>query len=487
MPFDFDSSGIAANVSIGYGANSPQIKFTAPNKSCLWNDFPVQIKVPRLVCASPSDPQGTIQINPYSVTFGAGPFTPPDSDFPFMHVYDAYDAILCGYKLEVKLTGTITFGSAQIGVANPCNGCSACSDPTYYNGAFDSGWVDAGACTCAQAATFPDGHEYFTPVFRPFSPLVGFGLINGTLNGRWVSSGTSIPDYQPNVAFGVFFAAPGTDSVRQLPLGDDSGASPPSSDWANSIVVGDAGMEDASGSPHHGVKAVGGGHGTMWWQTNTYAGQQSIMAFAVPGPSGADAMYLFLRVRDPGTAGVDGYMLKGMDTSCETYRIDNGVATLLDTFTLDYPMAAAFGYRFWATGNLLGVQANIEKPDFFGSELPFIGSSSDATYAGDDSYVGVGLDGATAEIVVVMAGDGNTTPNIEGLTIVPATSGCGIITTTFTNVKSAIDAMNVAGTCPITATLLGGHGSDLVGPTAGALTGAHCTGGTYWREGMETP
>jgi hypothetical protein len=182
---------------------------------------------------------------------------------------------------------------------------------------------------------------------------------------------------------------------------------------------------------------------------------------------------------------VDGYYLKGTNTQAQIFRLDNGASTLLATIPLPYPMADAMGYRFWATGNLLGVQANIDKPNSFGSELPFIGSATDSTYSGD-GYVGVGIDGSTGIIVSAWGTNGNGSGIFPRLTIWLPTDSCGLITKTYNNIKTTIDAMNAAQTCPVLATIIA-HGSDLAAPDREGMQGAHCTGGTYWREGMETP
>jgi hypothetical protein len=488
VPFDFDPSGIAASCDLGDdSSHAPQIRFTAPNKSCLWNDFPVRIKCNAFSgCIAPVDPAPSYQITGYPTPFGAGPFTPPDNVWPAIHLYGILNPILCGYTFEYRVTGNITFGSSQIGVANTLTGCGGCSDPNYYFiGPYDTGWQDAGGPDCAQAATATDDHMYFTLALRPFSPIAGAGFTNGKLEIRWVGGGGTPPDYDPVQPYAIFFAAPGDNGTRDLRLGDCDGASPPTSDWTNSVVVGDAGIEDISCTPQFGVQAVGGGHGTMFYNAWRFEAQQAVELYAQPKPTGTDAIYIFLRLQDPGLAGVDGYYLKGTNTQAQIFRLDNGSSTLLATIPLPYPMARAMGYRFWATGSLLGVQANIDKPNSFGSELPFIGSATDTTYA-DDGYVGVGIDGSTGILVSAWATNGNGSGVFPGLTIWLPTNSCGVVTKTYNQIKADIDAMNAAHTCPILATIIA-HGTDTAAPDDGGMQGAHCTGGTYWREGMETP
>jgi hypothetical protein len=88
----------------------------------------------------------------------------------------------------------------------------------------------------------------------------------------------------------------------------------------------------------------------------------------------------------------------------------------------------------------------------------------------------------------------------EGLIIRLPTNDCGIVGKTYTQIKNDVNALNLG----ITAAVLGGHGADTAEPDPnstifpdcsslfGALygkpmTGATCTGGTDYREGMETP
>lgn len=488
-PFDFDTSGIAAFTELGDGSShDPQIKFTAPDKSCAWNGFPVEIHCnPFAGCSVPADPETTHQINGYSVTFGAGPFTPPDTDWPFSHIYGLLDAILCGYTMEYRVTGTITFGSAQVGVANQSTGCGGCSDGTYYNGSFDTGWQAANIGNCAQAATFTNQHMVATVVFRPFSPIVGFGVVGGSVQLRWVGGGGTPPAYAPFQPYSVFFSAPGAPGLgaKNLTFGDVPSTSPPDSDWSNSVVVGDNGMETVASG--YGAESVSG-HGTMWWNANEFEAQQAVEVFVKPKPGGANALYIFLRLTDPGTANVCGYYLKGTNTTAEVYRLDNGVSTLIDSLPLPYPMSDDnIGYRFWMTGTLYGVQANMSlPPPWSTSSLPFVGGGTDATY-NHPGFVGLGLDGTTGHIVSAWGTNGNGNAAVfPGLHVWLPTDSCGNLSKTYNNIKTTIDAMNAAHTCPILATILG-HGGDLAQPDLGAMIGAHCTGGTYWREGMETP
>lgn len=488
MPFDFDSSGIAAFCELGDGSShDPQIKFTAPDKSCVWNGYPVEIHCnPFAGCGTPSDPNPTHQLAGYSTPFGAGPFTPADSVWPFIHLYGILNPILCGYTLEYRISGGVTFGTMQIGVANPLTGCGGCSDATYYGGNFDTGWQDAGGPDCAQAATATDGHTYFTVVIRPFSPIAGAGIVGGLMQIRWVGGGGGGPSYDPFQPYQVFFSAPGAPElgVKNLSFGDASATSPPDDDWTNSIVVGDNGMETVASG--YGVKSVSG-HGSMWWNRNMFEAQQAQEVFVIPKPGGANAVYLFLRLTNPGTANVCGYYLKGTNASAEIYRLDNGASTLLATIPLPYPMAAAMGYRFWATGNLLGVQGNIAlPPPWSTSSLPFLGSTTDSTYSAP-GFVGLGMDGTTGVIVSDWATNGNGNAAVfPGLHIWLPTDSCGNLSKTYSQIKSTLDSMNIAHTCPILATI-NHNGGDIALPDAAAMIGAHCTGGTYWREGMETP
>jgi hypothetical protein len=489
-PFDFDPSGIAAFCELGDGSShDPQIKFTAPDKSCAWNGYPVEIHCnPFQGCVAPVDPDPTYQTAGYATPFGAGPWTPPDSTWPFIHLYGILNPILCGYTLEYRVTGNITFGSSQIGVANPLTGCGGCSDPTYYaTGGYDTGWQDAGGPDCAQAATATDDHTYFTVVLRPFSPIVGAGFTNGVLRIRWVGGGGSPPAYDPFQTYRVFFAAPGGPELgsRSLTFGDAPSTSPPAPDWTNSVEVGDNGMETVASG--YGVKSVSG-HGSMWWNTRMFEAQQAAEVYVKPKPGGTNALYIFLRLTNPGTANVCGYYLKGTNTTAEVYRLDNGVSTLIDSFPLPHPMSSDnLGYRFWMTGSLYGVQANMSlPPPWSTSSLPFVGGGSDATY-GDPGFIGLGLDGTTGVIVSAWATNGNGNAAVfPGLHIWLPTDSCGDLSKTYSQIKTTLDLMNVAETCPIIATI-NHNGSDLAQPDLAAMAGAHCTGGTYYREGMETP
>jgi hypothetical protein len=86
----------------------------------------------------------------------------------------------------------------------------------------------------------------------------------------------------------------------------------------------------------------------------------------------------------------------------------------------------------------------------------------------------------------------------QGLTIYLPTDDCGTVTKTYSQIRTDINALNLG----ITATILGGHGADTAEPDPTSdmvaactppvlmgkeMLGATCTGGTDYREGMQTP
>ncbi len=88
----------------------------------------------------------------------------------------------------------------------------------------------------------------------------------------------------------------------------------------------------------------------------------------------------------------------------------------------------------------------------------------------------------------------------EGLIIKLPTDDCGGVTKTYTQIKNDVNALGLG----ITAAILGGHGADTAEPDPNStiypdcssllghlygkpMTGAICTGGTDYRQGMETP
>jgi hypothetical protein len=66
------------------------------------------------------------------------------------------------------------------------------------------------------------------------------------------------------------------------------------------------------------------------------------------------------------------------------------------------------------------------------------------------------------------------------LYIYPTIDSCGLGTMTYTNLATAINALNI----PITATVLGGHGSDLVAPDPAATLDTFCCLGCFYGKAM---
>jgi hypothetical protein len=307
------------------------------------------------------------------------------------------------------------------------------------------------------------------PVFTNFSPITGgVTIAHGKLTWTWGADPLTVATYNPDQDFNVFFSPPCHPTGGNLDICPSASAtSPPTAEWENSVIPGDAGIESRS-STQCQVGSTTSGRGTMWWDAETFPADQWVNVFAFPHPGGTDALYLFLRLSDPGTANVCGYMLEGTETTAKVYRIDNGALTLLATFPLTAPQAEAMGYRFFINGSLIGVQGNLDTP-YYGSEFPSIGTTSDSTYT-SGGFIGVGVSGLTGRIRVVSGGA--LAVNVPGLFINLETDSCGVLTKTYDDIVVAVNALN----CGITASVLGGHNADIAGVSAGGLDGAICAG-----------
>jgi len=472
VPIDF-ASNAPASVTLQEPGSIDAIKFTAADESCRWNDYLVRLKAKTRDSGAPRAPNEAKQIATFVTTTGLGCWVPdPVTEWPPVYLYDYLEGLLSGQKLQARVRFFATSGGTSVGAFSVVmDGIGLCSpgQPGPILGAYDSGFFDISCVDCTIAT---DPLIALQVCFNNFSPVVGVVQITeGILDIQWVPDTGPSSDYEPFEPFAIVFIPPcADDSAKTLHFANDGSTdSPPTSAWENSVIIGDAGME---GATDYGAVAVGGGHGTIWWAHQEFPADQFVQVTAFPAPIDPDAVYLFLRLTNPGTANVCGYVMKGTSASAEVYRIDNGVLTLLDTFTLDPPMlTGAFMYRFFASGTNFGVNANIDTADSgFGADLPLIGTTSDATY-NHQGFVGVGIDGSDGVIAEVSAGHCPTCPP-PGLTVILDVDSCGNITTTYQDINLAVTAADIG----ITTTVLGGHGSDIVTPTQGVMAGAICTG-----------
>lgn len=212
MPIDLIPGLPIAFVDVGGGAHSDQLRLSAPDRSCIWEGFPVTLFCGAINCAIPiADPEPAYQISTYTKPAGAGPGSPLESQWPSLYVYDYLHTILCGGALEVRVRATVS-GSAQVSVVNPYSG-SGFNYPPFNVGAFDTGWNDAGGPDCAQAAAAPFDVVSFGTAWRQFNPLLTAAISDGILEGRWVSAPGTGALYEPFQKYSIVFKPPGDPEV----------------------------------------------------------------------------------------------------------------------------------------------------------------------------------------------------------------------------------------------------------------------------------
>lgn len=480
MPVDFAPNDPASAVLGSFG----ELLLEAPDASCRWNGFPVQIYAAPYLGGGGAVQATTTQLSQFTVPIPGGG-SPSDAQWPYLYLDDPEGHVRAGDTLELDISFR-SDGSGTVTVTDQYNGGIWSSN---FTGGGGHGFANQAALTpdCAQIGC-PNGPLRSIVSFAPFNPLINIHIGNGVLTLRWVGGGT--PSSEIYIAcedFAITFAPPGCDGAaeKQLDGFDISGVvSPPDTDWTNEIVPGDGGMASTGTWPVAPWGVVpSGSYGSMFWNGSTFEPGDAAWVIT-SGPdlfTGTEAMYAFVGLENPGAAGVNGYMLKGTETDVSIYRIDAGALTLLDTFTLPLPLTGipdgtAAGFRiFRSVGGQIGAGYTYPGASFGGSMFRFVGSVSDTTYTGP-GRIGMAADSSATGMVKVFGGgaiDGSIFP---GLKIILATNSCGVVTTTWNAIKSALDVLNVAGSVPIRATVIGTHGSFSAEPGIGALEGAVCTG-----------
>jgi hypothetical protein len=211
------ASGIAASLDLGDGGpHDPQIRFTADDKSCRWNGFPVCIDVEQFVPIIPTNPAPSFQVSQFVTTPGAGSSAPTEAQWPGVQLYDYLKGLLSGYNLQYRMRfdalvgGGTSVGSAA--VQSQIGGCSP-AQPGPILGHFDTG-VTPVDFTCQTCSTAPE-NAALTMVFSNFSPIAGSAIVaNGRLDITWHFVGGTIPTYTPNQKFSVVFQPPGCVGPR---------------------------------------------------------------------------------------------------------------------------------------------------------------------------------------------------------------------------------------------------------------------------------
>lgn len=166
---------------------------------------------------------------------------------------------------------------------------------------------------------------------------------------------------------------------------------PPSGDWAHPAWNGNGGLEVVSNQ----CAAEGAGYNDSYWDVGV--GPDCEVYVTIPTlPADGEEMGLFLRAKDPGAGGLDGYevyMAKvagaGNDVT-RVYRLDNEALTQLGA-DITQEFAAGEKLGFEAVGSTLTVY------QYTGAAWGSLGSRDDATY-GAAGYIGVELQNTTVRV-----------------------------------------------------------------------------------------
>jgi hypothetical protein len=201
-PFDFAPGGPVAHVDLGDGtANAPQIRFTAPDESCYWNDFPVTFAIADFIAAAPTDPSDSYQIASFVTPLPSGGAPNPVTQWPFVWAYDPLFGVLQSYHWQIRISFA-SDASGTVHVGNPISGNLYSAN--YGIGGFDSGWVTVTTATCSQIGC-SNLAVNFGPSFTPFSPFIANTITGGHLQVRWVGGGTDQADYYPCQPYQIFY------------------------------------------------------------------------------------------------------------------------------------------------------------------------------------------------------------------------------------------------------------------------------------------
>jgi hypothetical protein len=210
MPKDFTPGTAKAFVDMGDGgAHDPQIRFTADDESCMWNDFPVYIYACGWRSFTPVDPAITTQLLPFTTTPGGGSSAPSDAEWPYMRVYDARWASLAGYDLQFRYRFHAASGGTSVGSAAVIHvGGSACGDAVsgpIIGDFIQTSFVLAASCIACTS----DSPSELSMVFTNFSPIAGDVTITlGKLEAQWVTNGDTPPDFAPDQTLTIEFNGP---------------------------------------------------------------------------------------------------------------------------------------------------------------------------------------------------------------------------------------------------------------------------------------
>jgi hypothetical protein len=207
-PPDF-AGGPAASVDLGDGgAHDPQIRFTADDNSCRWNGFPVCIDAERFQAIVPSvagPTYGSFDTDDAS----GGTKVATELQWPYLRVYDFAMGVLSGYKLQIKMTGTVVnhgTSAGSLATTSQFGGpCTAEAGPII--GAYDSGFLDQ---NCGSCSTFGTANDIeIRMAATNFSPIVGHVTVSGKVEAQWVFDGVHSADWMPQQQYEIIFVPPG--------------------------------------------------------------------------------------------------------------------------------------------------------------------------------------------------------------------------------------------------------------------------------------
>ena len=212
MPFEY-VTGPHASVTIGGGVNGKVLKIQSDDVSCRWNDFPVYMWACQDVAGgSGAAPTSRLTVDPLTLTaFGTAHDTSTPAEWPPVYIPNALEAVLAGFSLQVKLTGTFitigTFGNA-IATSDVSGACVTWNE-TQGNPA-DTGWVDCSP-NCASMSA---GSTLKIQPALANGAAIGWQFADWFMETRWVGGGSVAP-YCPNQDFGVGWYPPCTGADRE--------------------------------------------------------------------------------------------------------------------------------------------------------------------------------------------------------------------------------------------------------------------------------
>lgn len=203
-PVDF-TGGPNASVDLGGGSHGQVLRVTADDNSCRWNGFPVYMWACAFVPATPSSAYASVLKTDPLILPVSGASTA--ADWPPLYIADALEAVLSGYKLQVRLRGTYStpgaFGNAR--VTNEATGLCV-SDTEDAGGPFtiDTGYQNCSP-SCAQMASI--GHDWLriSPTLSNGSLGSAWTFTRWRIDTQWVSSGVTPADFCPDQDLFVSF------------------------------------------------------------------------------------------------------------------------------------------------------------------------------------------------------------------------------------------------------------------------------------------